>query len=550
MPGMTLQARNKLNLEKALHNQLGTTDEVLMGWENNDYPADGHAVSKFWKEVENSPVIKIIGDYDVDGICASYIMWKSIRSLFPEKKVTVRIPDRFSEGYGINDTIVNETIEKTPPNSLIVTVDNGIAAAPILERLKNAGYKVIVTDHHHLREGCDLPQVDMLVDPAVESIFNPLIGRYWCGAGVAYKLCEPMLSEAVRKELMVYAGLATVADCMELKEGNWGLVRNAIRAFREEEAPEALTKLLEAMGQDPKFCNEEHFGFYLGPAFNAPGRICENRGAEKVLRYLSKPTEERRLELVEINNRRKELRDEQYEMVKEELIRSGHVNDCPIWIAMPELGEGIVGILAGKLTEEFKKPAIVLTNVENNPGMLKGSARNYGNFDIFAYLSSMPELFAKMGGHPGAAGLSMTQENFEIARTHQIPESSIQADEAAQGLKMAIRNWEIPGINDVLKKFRPFGQGNVTPQFEVEIDLNENKDEATLIGKEHNHLLIQDRARRYKLTHFNHVPNELDNPEHFGMRGTISGSAFMGKETPSFNANEVYDIDDVKERTR
>lgn len=548
MSGMTLQNRHLLELEKALNHQLGTTDEIRHQWENDPYPADGEVVTDFWNKIEKAKKIRIVGDYDCDGINSSFIMYKSIKTVYPEKQVSVRIPRRFSEGYGINDKIVDEIMnEMDTDESLIITVDNGIAAGTVLNRLSDNGYTVIVTDHHEAREGLELPKVNMLIDPAVKTIPNPLTGRYWCGAGVAYKLCEPIVSvkdEQVCHELSVYAGIATVADCMELKEGNWGLVRNAIKSFRDKTEPIALKNLLLSMGQDPDFCNEDHFGFYLGPAYNAPGRLLDN-GATEVLKYLNHPTQERCEYLVELNNRRKEIRDEEYELIKQEIERTGQSDACPIWVAKDGLHEGIVGILAGKISEDYKRPAIVLTNVENNPGMLKGSARSYGKFNIFEYLSSMAELFARMGGHEGAAGLSMTEENFKIARTHQIDAATISESLVDDSYHTNIRQWEIPKINDTLSKFRPFGQGNPVPKFEIEVDIN--KDNARFIGEQKNHLLIQDARGKYKITHFFHEPNDLENELKFGMTGTISGSAFNGVETPTLNGEEIYDL--IDERT-
>lgn len=543
--GMTLQEKHKLDLAKALKEQLGVTDEQLKEWETEDYPADGREVSRFWEFIKNAPAVRVVGDYDCDGICASHIMSTAIKNVFPEKRVSVRIPRRFSEGYGINQVIAEEIKETMPKGSVIITVDNGIAAAPILEDLKESGYTVLMTDHHELREGCQIPRVDMTIDPAVTELPNPMIGRYWCGAAVAYKLCEAVVSEELAAELSVYAGLATVADCMELKEGNWGLVRKSIQAFRNQSAPKALCDLLIMMKQDPNFCNEDHFGFYLGPAFNAPGRLLD-KGANEVLSYLANPTEEKCEAIIALNNDRKRIRDEEYAIAVAEIERTGQKDSCPIWLAIPGLHEGIVGILAGKIAEEYKRPAIVTTTTET--GLLKGSARSYGDFNIFEYLSSMPELFERMGGHKGAAGLSMTQENFEQAKKHQLSPDAFRENMTEPGIRLSIRQWEIPGIDGVLKKFRPFGEGNLVPRFDIEVDME--KDGARFIGAEKNHLLIQDKQGRYKITHFNHKPNSLSEPSHFGMTGTISGSAYAGTETPAFNGEEVFDLQDEREKGR
>lgn len=551
--GMTLQERHKVELTRSLMNQLGATQEVLSKWENEKYQADGDTVAKFWDYVGNAPAVMIVGDYDVDGICATHTMRSSIKENFPDKEVHTRIPRRFSEGYGINSAIAEEIKATMPNGSVVITVDNGIAAAPILEDLEESGYVVLMTDHHELREGCQVPNVTMTIDPSVKSIPNPLDGRYWCGAAVAYKLCEPMISEELAHELSVYAGLATVADCMVLKEGNWGMVRHALAAFREKTAPEALCLLLNALGQSSWVVNEDAFGFYLGPAFNAPGRLLDD-GAAMVLEYLAHPTKEGSKEICELNSERKLIRDEEYELIQKEIREKGMEGDCPIWVTVDGLHEGIVGILAGKITEDYEVPAIVMTNTKE--GFLKGSARAYGDFDIFKYLSSMPDKFLRMGGHPGAAGLSMTKENFEEARKNQV---RINKTETSKNeIVMKIRSFEIPGLNAVLGKFRPFGEGNQIPKFELEVDLNNLRSDETWkrFGSNANkdrHFKVSDKSDRWDAIHFFHYPNDLSNNNHFGMIGTIASSEtevkskYGGrykKEIPVFNAKEAFDIDE------
>lgn len=545
---------HKQDLAKYIHERLGSTDEMLHEWDTRKYDVNGRVVSKFWNNIQNAPAVVIVGDYDCDGICASHIMSTSIHSLYPNKRIKVRIPRRFSEGYGINMTIAEDIVQNMPAGTLVITVDNGIAAAEVLEYLQAHGFPVALTDHHELRKGCKIPNVDMVIDPSVKELDNPFEGNYWCGAAVAYKLCEPMINSDLAKDMSVFAGVATVADCMDLKEGNWGLVRHTIQAFRNGTAPVSLCNLLKLMKQDPAYCMEDTIGFYLGPAFNAPGRLMD-KGATEVLKYLNSPTDVACENIVALNEQRKSIRDDEYQQVVVHLQHTGHINDCPLWVSLPGLHEGIVGILAGKLSEEFKRPAIVLTNVEGKPGVLKGSARNYGDFNIFQYLSSIPaEDFLRMGGHKGAAGLSMTEEAFEKVRNaYPVDLKEIQESTIGTKIHMAIDKWEIPGISQVLDKFRPFGQGNEAPEFEVEIDMN--KDHAKMLKDLH--LCVEgprlhpdikgDFSVKYKLMHFNHVPNDLKDPEHFKMLGTIGESGFGGIVTPQFLAEEVMDIDEDKQ---
>lgn len=528
-------------LEKALHKQLGTTDEILKLWEEKDYPADSGVSSKLWKYIEGAKYIRIIGDYDADGICASHILSKSIKSVFPDKKVSVRIPRRFSEGYGMNMAIADEIIEEMDKdNSLIITVDNGIKAKEPLEKLKKLGYKVIITDHHSLDEKDEIPNVDMCIDPAVDALPNPLEGNYWCGAAVAYKLCEQFLDEPLSHDLKIYAAIATKADCMPLREGNWGLLRYAIKEIRKGNCPEALSKLLLSMNQATEVLDEETIGFYLGPAFNAPGRLMD-RGAVEVLKYLNRPTDEERDNLIALNDKRKELKKEEYERIVKHLKDTGGINMCPIWVSLPGLHEGIVGILAGELVKEFHKPAIVLTNAENNPDEIKGSARSYGDFDMFEYLSKMSTYLTGFGGHKGAAGLRLKSENFDKVRSFQIDESLLTNTEEI--LHIMINKEEIPSMCKIVNKFRPFGEGNLAPVFETDIDLN--KDGARF-SKDGKHVFIDNPKENYKITYFNYCDKEK--AEKFGAFGHISENYFANRITPMLNIDESFDLMDERER--
>lgn len=536
-------------LENALLEHLQATEDLLKEWESNPYYADGSMVGEFWDNVRRAPGCAVIGDYDVDGICATYIMGKSIQKTCPGKKVFLRIPKRFSEGYGINETIAQEIREKLPVGSVVITVDNGIAAADLLESLEADGYKVLMTDHHSLKEGCRVPKVTMAINPSVPELSSGFDFKKWCGAAVAFKLCEQVVDEKMAKEMEVYAGIATVADCMDLKQGNWGLVRKAISAFREKRAPQCLANMMIEMKQDPSFASEDTFGYYLGPCFNAAGRLVDNGGSQ-VLKYLFAPTDEKLAQLIELNNKRKSIRDEEYELVKKRIAETGQLDACPIWVNVPGLHEGIVGILAGKVAEDYGVPAIVMTTLEENPNILKGSARSVGDFNVFLYLSEMAHLFTRMGGHAGAAGLSMDIRNFDDARAHQIPMGKKAMEDNV--LNLYIQKNEIPSINTVLSKYRPFGEGNPAPVFTLDIDLEEEKtmNTARMIGSNKEHLLIEGPNKSYKITHFGHKDNNLSNKEQFRMLGKIAGSAYAGIETPTFNVENVQDITEEKEKSR
>ncbi len=533
-------------LKQTLQRNLKADEQTLQEWIQNPFFLDGEVVGKFWRYIQAAPAVAVVGDYDCDGICATYIMAKAVKEVMPDKKMFLRIPRRFTEGYGLNEKIIAEIEEKLPKGSVVVTVDNGIAAADLLERLEADGYTVLMTDHHTLREGNRIPQVTMTINPSVSECSEGFSFHKWCGAAVAFKLCEQMVSEGLAKELEVFAGIATVADCMELRGENWALVRKTIDTFHQNKAPDSLKNMLIQMGQDPRFAGEDSFGYYLGPCFNASGRLLDN-GATKVLKYLLSPTEEGLLSLIHNNNQRKEIRDNEFAIVKQYIENHNLQNNCPIWVAIPDLHKGIVGVLAGQVVEEYGVPAIVMTYEADHPEHIHGSARTAGEIDIFKYLQSLGDVYERMGGHPGAAGLTMTRENFEKVKTISCdrPQMVCGAGIVPQDA-LHIEKDEIPEINDLLQVFRPFGEGNPAPNFELAV--NTKQDPVRMIGKEKNHLCIEDRGHRYKITHFFHDPNTLSDKHFFGLYGKISGSYYCGVETPTLNADGAYDLAGEKEK--
>lgn len=512
---------------------LNATKESLKKWESDRYLMDNRAVTRFWDEVEKAPAIRIVGDYDIDGICASYIMAYSCGHVYKKKPVKVRLPRRFSEGYGFNQTIADEIKEKDVPGTLIITVDNGITAGSLLEELEKDGYPVIITDHHEFNR--KIPNVTMVFDPKVKDCSEVFDGDYWCGAGVAYKLCEQMLDEESIKLISIYAGIATIGDCMPLVEGNWGLVRRMINLFHKEEVPPSLMCLINLLGQDPKFADTDTFGYYLGPAFNAAGRLYDT-GASKVLSYLFSPSVEKAKEIVKINDERKKLRDEQTNLAIEAIYDRHLENNCPIWIDLPNLHEGIIGIIASEIVKKFNVPAIVLTEKED--GTLKGSARSIGDIHILNYLQNTGAEYLKIGGHAGAAGLSITKDEYNKAILSQIKVPTIEKETS-----IFISHDEIPDICNELKTFIPFGEGNPNPLLATVVDMD--TDNVKMIGKDENHLMIKDSgdSGSYKITHFYHLPNDLLNKNKFVLEGTISESNFNGEEIPTFDAKDIKEYD-------
>ena len=528
-------------LEHQIEAQMGIENkQILQQWQNNSYMMDQNIALQFWDEIEKAPAVYIVGDYDCDGVCASYIMSKAIRHRYPQKPIRVRIPHRLTEGYGMNRNIYTELKEKVPKGSAIVTVDNGIACADLLEEIKADGYKVLLTDHHELGNN-RLPQVDMVLNPKVPiNGVNYFDGDYWCGAAVAYKLAENFVSEDLKNDLECFAGLATIGDVMPLKEGNWGLVRRVMDNIKQGNAPQSILNLLKALKQDPTNLQETSISFYIVPAINAPGRLLDDGASKYSLSYLLKPTEEKCAALVELNNQRKQLRDQQVEEVRQIIYEQGMENDCPIWVAAPGLHEGIVGIIAGRIAEEFGVPTIILTESEKDPTIYKGSARTAGDINIFEHLCSMSDLFVGFGGHKEAAGLSIPKENLAMARSIQIDKPTIMTS----GIKMNILPTDITDIAETCEIYRPFGQGNPQPEFSVDINLKKvNEKSIRMLGNPAVHLCINDPIKKYKMMHFYHMPNNLKNPNEFRLTGEIHYETFQNVVSSVLVANDMEDYE-------
>lgn len=521
-------------IKQAIYEKIKATPEVVNGWLRANYDADIRVCDRFLSHITPADRVIVLGDYDCDGINASYIVKKSIQSLYPEKRVDILIPMR-REGYGINDRMEQYCIDAAASQKVtVITVDTGITAKTHLENIKASGCTVLLTDHHMLSDIQTLPQVDIVINPSVEEIPNPLVGRNWCGAAVVYQLFAPYLKPQLRTELMCHAGLATVADVITMREGSWQLVHNALEATRQGKAGLPLTALATAMGRDVAHISEDDFGYYLGPAFNAGGRLYDT-GALQMLEYLFDPTKERLAHIVATNELRKRIRDVEEKIVFD-TIRAEHLeNQNPIWVYVPTLHKGIVGILASRVVEEFHTSACVLTNAEN--GVYTGSARSYKDFDMFAYLNSHQDCFIKMGGHEGAAGFSMTPENFLKVRQYVSPKPEQTKEDY-----IPVQVTDIPYIAKLTDPLRPFGDGYCEPRYEMEIDLTQNP--WKMVGAGKNHLSIQSTSwPKYKILHFYHKESPVADEERFLAHGVVHNSYFKNYVTPEFNVEDAEEIE-------
>ena len=373
--------------------------------------------------------VRIIGDYDVDGICSSFILWYSLRRFGIE--ADVKLPERLRDGYGINERLVNEAAQEGIDT--ILTCDNGIAAVQALQTAKDLGMTVIVTDHHEVpfklqEDGSReyiLPPADAVVDPKIPE--GAAGGHRYpfpdiCGAVVAFKICllfarrlwggaESKEFRELRRYLIPFAGIATVCDVMPLRDENRIIVREGLgeASFSDNPGLQALIKVT-GLAQTPLTCY--HAGFMIGPCLNATGRLdTAYRGLELFMETDPVSALQNAQQLKDLNDSRKSMTAEGTDAAEALIEREKMQDRRVLVILLRNCHESLAGIIAGRIKESMHRPAFVLTDSGN--GVLKGSGRSIESYDMYAEMNACEDLFIKYGGHKMAGGLSMKEENFD-----------------------------------------------------------------------------------------------------------------------------------------
>ena len=450
----------------------GTVEDLYDGLLMKDMD---RAVDILKEKIEEGKKIRVIGDYDIDGVNATYILQQGLAGLGAD--VDTDIPDRIKDGYGLNQMLIDRALEDDVDT--IITCDNGIAAMSEIAYGKENGMTIVVTDHHevpYLEENGEkkylLPPADAVVDPHRADCEYPFKGL--CGAAVAYKLVEVLYRvsgkseqevEHLQDSLMENVAIATIGDVMDLVGENRIFVKKGLELLKTTKN-EGLHALMQCTGVDTANLNTYHIGFVIGPCINAGGRLDT---AKRALELLNASNRREAVtlaaDLKELNDSRKEMTEEGVEEAVRQIESSSWKDDQVLVVYLPECHESIAGIIAGRIKERYYRPTFVLTKGETG---VKGSGRSIEAYDMFAEMSRCRELFTKFGGHKLAAGLSLEEENVEVFRK-RINELADLTEEDLQ-MKVSIdMRLPFPYINEELihelKILEPFGKGNGKPLF-------------------------------------------------------------------------------------
>ncbi len=479
-------------------------DDMIKNYINPNYSnfhdpyemKDIEKAAKILKEkIELKEKIRIIGDYDVDGVISVYILYTALKKC--GANVDYEIPDRIKDGYGINKKIILEA--KNDEVDTLLTCDNGISAIEQIKYAKELGMTVIVTDHH------DIPFVEdekgdrIFISSEADSIINPKqieCGYKFdkiCGAGVAFKLIEVLYEKMkISKEelyrLIEFVAIATVCDVVDLIDENRIFVKNGLKMINNT-TNLGLKYLMKETKMDGKEISTYHLGFVIGPCINASGRL---DSAKKGLELLLSQDEEEALnlakELVELNDERKSMTSEGVEKAIEIIEGSTMKDDKVFVIYIPQVHESLAGIIAGRIREKYNVPTIILTKAEEG---VKGSGRSIEEYNMFEELLTCKDLLNKFGGHPMAAGLSLNENNIDLLREGLNRNTKLTEEELIPkitiDLPLVLENINYDMIND-LELLEPFGKGNSKPLFGAK---NVNAVKAMVLGQNKNVLKIK-----------------------------------------------------------
>ncbi len=464
-----------------MHNSESMKDAVL-------------SVDIITQKIKDKCKIRIIGDYDIDGICSIYILYKGLMAAGAD--VDYVVPHRINDGYGINEHLIDNAINEGIDT--IITCDNGIAAYNQVKYAKENGLTVIVTDHHDVPfdevngvKEYRVPPADAVVNPKQEDCQYPF--KLLCGAGVAYKLIS-LIYERLRldtkdmEEYREFMAIATVGDIVDLIDENRVVVKYGLKHIAHT-VNTGLKALVEECGVDINNISSYHIGFVIGPCLNASGRLDTARKAIELM--LCKNTEEAHnmaRELITLNTERKQMTEDETAKAIELVEKNDMLKDRVLVIYLPDCHESIAGIIAGRIKERYYRPTFVITNAEEGA---KGSGRSIEGYNMYEEINKCKNVLTKYGGHPMAAGLSLETADIDVFRKMLNDNATLDDSD------LIPKTWiDVPmpvgyasmGLVGQLKLLEPFGKGNEKPVF-ADRDLYVKT--ASIIGKNRNVLKMQ-----------------------------------------------------------
>ena len=452
------------------------------------------AVDIIKRKIQENKKIRIIGDYDVDGIISVFILYTALKKC--GANVDYEIPDRIKDGYGINENIVKVAYDEGVDT--IITCDNGISAIDQIQYAKDLGLTVIVTDHH------DVPFIEedgvrTFLSSQADAIINPkqieceYKFKSICGAGVAFKLMEALYEEiGMDKEecykLIEFVAIATVCDVVDLIDENRIFVKNGLEMLNNSKNI-GINALKKACGLEDKEITAYHLGFVIGPCLNASGRLdSAKKGLELLLMEDDEEAKNLAQEIVDLNDARKNMTKEGVDRAINIIDSTDINNDKILVVYIPDIHESLAGIVAGRVKEKYNKPTIILTKSEEG---VKGSARSIEEYNMFEGLLACKELLDKFGGHPMAAGLSLQEDKVDELRKVLNNKCELTDEDLTRKI-MIDSSLPLEYLNlhliEELNVLEPFGKGNSKPVFGVR-DAKITK--AILLGKDKNVLKLK-----------------------------------------------------------
>lgn len=443
--------------------------------------------------IAEKKAMRIIGDYDIDGVNATYILLDGIHRC--GGNVDAAIPDRMKDGYGINEHLIEQAL--SDGKELLITCDNGIAAINEINFAKEKGMTVVVTDHHEIpyrnaEQGKEFlrSNADAIVNPKQADCPYPCKGI--CGAVVAWKLVQVLYErmDIPVEEADIFienAGFATVGDVMDLTGENRILVKLGLKALEHTKNP-GMKALIAKNKLSDKPLSAYHIGFVLGPCINASGRLdTAKRSLELLLERDEVKASALAGELVELNESRKYMTQQETQKALEQIEKEGREKDKVLVVYLPECHESLAGIIAGRIREAYQRPVFVLTRGEEG---VKGSGRSIEAYSMFDKMTEVAELFTKYGGHPMAAGLSMREEDIDKLREQLNQKAELSEEDMAEVVRLdAVLPMSYFTVDTIrqLSVLEPCGKSNTKPVF---ADRNIKITRAGIVGVNRNVLKL------------------------------------------------------------